>query len=293
MTTHSDPSPPAPDTTARRIKPHQVVIVLGCLIGLFTLVSGIVPQFTGWTDDNSPSREVFGGIPGALQVAFYTVIPVMIVWGAIAFADRVRNWERGGPDRRRTTPKNATRRFADFRSGVYMRTLLRDPAAGAMHSMIYFGFLALLGVTTVLEIDHQMPVDAKFLHGTTYLAYSLFADAAGVVFTVGIVWAIVRRYVQRPYRIRIKTKPEYAAILGTFLVIGVSGFFAEAFRIAEIDQPSYEKWSFVGYPLSQLFNGLSVDTLDQWHQIMWALHVLAFVVFLALLPITMLRHMFT
>src|SRR3954449_8312712 len=293
MTTHSDPSPPASDTTARRIKPHQVVIVLGCLIGLFTLVSGIVPQFTGWTDDNSPSREVFGGIPGALQVAFYTVIPVMIVWGAIAFADRVRNWERGGPDRRRTTPKNAGRRFADFRSGVYMRTLLRDPAAGAMHSMIYFGFLALLGVTTVLEIDHQMPPDAKFLHGTTYLAYSLFADAAGVVFTVGIVWAIVRRYVQRPYRIRIKTKPEYAAILGTFLVIGVSGFFAEAFRIAEIDQPSYEKWSFVGYPMSQLFNGLSVDTLDRWHQIMWALHVLAFVVFLALLPITMLRHMFT
>jgi Fe-S oxidoreductase/nitrate reductase gamma subunit len=292
MTTHSDPSPPAPDTT-KRIKPHQVVIVIGCLTGLFTLVSGIVPQFTGWQDDNSLSREVFGGVPGALQVAFYTVIPVMIVWGAIAFADRVRNWERGGPDRRRTTPKNAGRRFADFRSGVYMRTLLRDPAAGAMHSMIYFGFLALLGVTTVLEIDHQMPPDAKFLHGTTYLAYSLFADAAGVVFTVGIVWAIVRRYVQRPYRIRIKTKPEYAAILGTFLVIGVSGFFAEAFRIAEIDEPSYEKWSFVGYPMSQLFNGLSLDTLDRWHQITWVLHVLAFVVFLALLPITMLRHMFT
>src|SRR3954465_6713415 len=293
MTTHSDPSPPASDATARRIKPHQVVIAIGCFVGLFTLVSGIVPQFPDWADDNKPSREVFGGVPGALQVAFYTVIPVMIVWGAIAFADRVRNWERGGPDRRRTTPKNAGRRFADFRSGVYMRTLLRDPAAGAMHSMIYFGFLALLGVTTVLEIDHQMPPDAKFLHGTTYLAYSLFADAAGGIFTIGIVWAIVRRYVQRPYRIRIKTKPEYAAILGTFLVIGVSGFFAEAFRIAEIDQPSYEKWSFVGYPMSQLFNGLSVDTLDQWHQITWVLHVLAFVVFLALLPITMLRHMFT
>ena len=34
-----------------------------------------------------------------------------------------------------------------------------------MHSMIYFGFLVLLGVTTVLEIDHQMPEDLKFLHG--------------------------------------------------------------------------------------------------------------------------------
>jgi Fe-S oxidoreductase/nitrate reductase gamma subunit len=293
MSTHSDPSPPSTDVARKRIKPHQLVIGIGCFMGLFTLVSGILPQITNWHDAESPSREVFGGIPGALQVAFYTVIPVMLVWGAIVFADRVRNWERGAPDRRRTTPKNVKRRLADFRSGVYMRTLMRDPAAGLMHSMIYFGFLALLGVTTVLEVDHQMPESAKFLHGKTYLAYSLFGDFAGLVFLGGIVWAILRRYVQRPYRIRIKTKPEYAAILGTFFVVGVSGFFAEAFRIAEIGQPSYEKWSFIGYPLSQLFNGMSTDNLIRWHQIMWSLHVVAFLVFLALLPITMLRHMFT
>jgi Fe-S oxidoreductase/nitrate reductase gamma subunit len=262
-------------------------------MGLFTLVSGILPQITKWHDDNTPSREVFEGIPGALQVGFYTVIPAMLVWGAIVFADRVRNWERGAPDRRRTTTKNVKRRLADFRAGVYMRTLLRDSAAGLMHSMIYFGFLALLGVTTVLEVDHQLPERAKFLHGKTYLGYSMFADFAGLVFMGGIVWAILRRYVQRPYRIRIKTKPEYAAILGTFFLIGASGFFAEAFRIAEIDQPAYEKWSFVGYPLSQLFDGLAPHTLTQWHQIMWSLHVVGFLIFLALLPITMLRHMFT
>ena len=293
MTTHSDPSPPVAENGRKRFKPHQLVIGIGCFMGLFTLVSGILPQITDWHDDKSPSREVFGGIPGALQVAFYTVIPVMLVWGAIVFADRVRNWERGAPDRRRTTTKNFARRLADFRAGVYMRTLLRDSAAGLMHSLIYFGFLALLGVTTVLEVDHQMPERAKFLHGKTYLAYSFFGDIAGVVFMIGIVWAILRRYVQRPYRIRIKTKPEYAAILGTFFLIGASGFFAEAFRIAEIDQPSYEKWSFIGYPLSQLFNGLSIDNLDRWHQIMWSVHVVGFIMFLALLPITMLRHMFT
>jgi Fe-S oxidoreductase/nitrate reductase gamma subunit len=293
MSTHLDGSPPNSSTNRKRIKPHQLVIGIGCFMGLFTLVSGILPQITKWHDDKSPSRAVLGGIPGALQVAFYTVIPVMLVWGALAFADRVRNWERGAPDRRRTTTKNVKRRLADFRAGVYMRTLLRDSAAGLMHSMIYFGFLALLGVTTVLEVDHQMPTGAKFLHGKTYMGYSMFADSAGLVFLGGIVWAILRRYVQRPYRIRIKTKPEHAAILGTFLLIGVSGYFAEAFRIAEIDRPGYERWSFVGYPLSKLFDGLATDTLTRWHQIMWSLHVVGFVVFLALLPITMLRHMFT
>ena len=102
----------------------------------------------------------------------------------------------------------------DFRAGVYMQTLLRDPAAGVMHSLIYFPFLVLLAVTTVLEINHQLPESAKFLHGDVYQAYAFVGDAAGVLFLVGVFWAIVRRYVQRPYRIRIKTKPEHAVILG-------------------------------------------------------------------------------
>ncbi|NBN90948.1 MAG: 4Fe-4S dicluster domain-containing protein, partial [Actinobacteria bacterium] len=212
-------------------------------------------------------------------------------------ADRVRNWERGAPDRRRTTPKNVKRRLADYRAGVYMRTLLRDSAAGLMHSMIYFGFLVLLGVTTVLEIDHQMPESLKFLHGRVYQAYAMIGDLAGVVFTVGVIWAILRRYVQRPYRIRIKTKPEHAAILGVLLGIGVTGFGAEAFRIAEQSASGtnmdFEKWSFVGYPLAQIFDGASVGTLENWHQIWWVAHVLTFVAFLLLLPITMLRHIFT
>ena len=104
-----------------------------------------------------------------------------------------------------------------------MQTLLRDPAAGVMHSLIYFSFLILLAVTTVLEINHQMPESAKFLHGDVYQGYSLVGDVAGALFLVGVVWAIVRRYVQRPYRIRIKSKPEHAVILGTFLAIGVTG----------------------------------------------------------------------
>ncbi|MGD9997650.1 MAG: heterodisulfide reductase-related iron-sulfur binding cluster [Ilumatobacteraceae bacterium] len=292
MSTHAAAESEA-TTGDKRFRPHQLVIVLGIAIGVFTLLSGIVPLITEWHDEKTPSRKVFINIPGPLQIAFYTLVPALLVWGAFAFAERVRNWERGAPDRRRTTLKNAKHRMADFRAGVYMRTLLRDPAAGVMHSLIYFGFLILLGVTTVLEVDHQLPEDLKFLHGKTYLGYSLVGDGAGVVFLVGIVWAIVRRYVQRPYRIRIKSKPEHALILGTFLVIGVSGFFAEAFRIALIDRPNYEKWSFVGYPLSRAFEGMSTNDLELWHQILWSAHVVSFLVFLAILPVTMLRHMFT
>jgi Fe-S oxidoreductase/nitrate reductase gamma subunit len=289
-------TPPA-TSGPKRLKPHQLVIGIGVFMGLFILVSGLLPLLTGWKSDSPIHREVFGGIPGPMKVAFYTVIPVIIVWGALRFADRVRNWERGAPDRRRTTPKNVKRRLADFRAGVYMRTLLRDSAAGLMHSMIYFGFLVLLGVTTVLEVDHQMPESLKFLHGDVYRGYALVGDVAGVVFTAGVVWAIVRRYIQRPYRIRIKSKADHAIGLAVLLAIGVTGFTTEMFRIAtnrvEGLNVDHEQWSVVGYPLSKLVDGASLDTLQLWHQINWVAHVLAFVAFLGILPITMLRHMFT
>ncbi|HEY5664661.1 MAG TPA: heterodisulfide reductase-related iron-sulfur binding cluster [Ilumatobacter sp.] len=294
MTTHAD----TPDASApQRIKPHHLALVLGVGIAVFTVISGIVPLITGWHNDNAIHREVFVNVPGPLKVVFYTVIPVMLVWGAFQFSNRMKNWERGAPAQRRTTVKNAKRRAADFRAGVYMQTLLRDSAAGLMHSMIYFGFLVLMGVTTILEVDHQLPEELKFLHGRTYQAYAFVGDAAGLVFTVGIVWAILRRYVQRPYRIRIKSKPEHAVILSTFLVIGVSGFTSEMFRIAlgtaSGEDMSWERYSFIGYPLAQTVDGLSVGALETWHQWMWIAHVVAFVVFLAILPVTMLRHVFT
>src|SRR5690606_18655894 len=226
-----------------------------------------------------------------LKLAFYTIIPVLFVYGAVVFSWRVRNWQRGGPDKRDLTPKNAKRRLERLRAGLYMQTLLRDPAAGVMHSMIYFGFLVLLAVTSVLEINHQLPESMKFLHGDVYKAYAFVGDLAGVVFTAGVVWAIVRRYVQRPYRIRIKSKPEHAVILGTLLAIGVTGHLAEMFRIALDGRPDFEKWSFIGYPLSALVEDLG--SISGWHQAMWIAHVATFIAFLVILPTTMLRHIFT
>jgi Fe-S oxidoreductase/nitrate reductase gamma subunit len=276
---------------ARRVAPHAVVVGIGVVVALVTVASGVAATALQWHDDKPIQREVFVNVPSAWKLVFYTVLPVLLVYGAVIFALRVKNWERGGPDDRSTTRKNVRRRLEDFRAGVYMQTLLRDPAAGVMHSLIYFNFLILLAVTTVLEINHQMPESAKFLHGNVYEAYALVGDVAGALFLVGVVWAIVRRYVLRPYRIRTKSKPEHAVILGTFLAIGVTGFGTEAFRIALVGRPGFEKWSVIGYPLSGLVDGSG--NLAGWHQGWWLAHVVSFLLFLVILPVTMLRHMFT
>src|SRR3954467_15769392 len=274
-----------------RVRPHHLVVGFGVFWALFSIGSGVGPLIFGWFDDSPVQREVFVNIPGPWKLAFYTLLPVIFVYGSVLFANRVKNWERGAPDSRATTASTAPKRLADFRAGVYMQTLLRVPAAGAMHSLIYFSFLILFAVTVVSQIQDQVPEGMKFLHGTTYQAYSFVGDAAGLLFVVGVGWALLRRYGQRPYRIRIKSKPEHLLILGVFLVLGISGFLAEAFRIAFLGRPDFEKWSFVGYSLSWLFRNM--DNAHGWQQATWATHVVAFFVFLAILPVTMIRHMFT
>jgi Fe-S oxidoreductase/nitrate reductase gamma subunit len=281
----------APPAGRGRVRASHVALGVGVALALVTIVSGVVPAVVEWHRESRIGRAVFVDVPPAFQVVFYVVMPVLFLAGAWLFALRVRNWERGQPDDRSTTTRNVGRRIRDFRAGVYMQTLLRDPAAGLMHSFIYFGFIFLFICTLILEADHQMPRRLEFLHGNVYRFYAAFGDAAGVMFLVGILWAIGRRYGQRPYRIRIKTKPEDAFILGLFLFLGLSGFVVEGLRIALVGRPSFERFSFVGYPLSYLFR--DSHHLSGWHQSLWAAHVVGFFTFLVILPITKMRHMFT
>jgi Fe-S oxidoreductase/nitrate reductase gamma subunit len=280
---------------ARRFpwKPGAVVLVVGGLVAAGAIASGVVPRVTEWSDTSRVARPVFADIPDPIYWLFYATVAAMLFVCAWLAAIRVRNYLRGGPDDRRTTRANVHRRLREFRSGVWMRTLLRDPAAGAMHACIYFGFLVLFAATVVLEIDHQLPPSLKFLHGSVYEAYKATDNTFGIVFLVGLVWAVGRRYLQRPYRIRIKTKPEDAVILGTFLVIGVTGFLVEGFRIALAGRPHFEQWSYVGWGLSSLWSDWSHGTLSDLHRTMWVTHFAAFIAFLVILPTTKLRHMFT
>jgi ferredoxin len=226
-------------------------------------------------------------VPAVVVAIFYVTVAAFLGLAGYLFALRVRNWERGAWERR-TGPWR--RRLHAARQGLTMRTLLRDPASGLMHSAIYFGFIVLFLGTVTLEIDHLLPNNLKFLHGVVYQAYSAVLDAFGLVFLGGLAWAALRRYGQRPWRLRSKTRPEDGWILVTLAAIGVTGMAVEAARIALAGRPDFETWSFVGYPLSYL---VPVDRAAGIHQGLWVAHVATFLAFLVVLPSTKLRHMIT
>jgi len=274
------------ETPSRKITASRMIGVLGAL--------SVVGTFALWWLGSLPDeprfeigRHVFGNIPSVVVAVFYWTVAVALGITVYLFALRAKNWERGARDDRRRMLKQ---RLHAAREGLQMRTLLRDPAAGLMHSAIYYGFIVLFLGTVTLEIDHLAPNNLKFLEGGVYQVYSLILDVFAVVFLLGIGWAVVRRYGQRPWRLRSKTKPEDGWILLTLGAIGLTGLAVEAARITVDGRPDFETWSFVGYPLSYLVPQASASGI---HQALWITHVVAFVAFLVVLPTTKLRHMIT
>ncbi|MCB2223466.1 MAG: 4Fe-4S dicluster domain-containing protein [Actinobacteria bacterium] len=274
------------------MEPRRRITVSKVLIGL--AVAAPLGTMALWWLGSLPDhyhpeigRTVFGHVPDLVVALFYIGAAVFLGLAFYLFALRARNWERGSSEAR--TGRWAARARELWR-GLSMQSVLEERAAGVMHSLIYYGFVLLFIGTIIVEIDHLLPGNLKFVEGGFYQAFSAVLDAAAVALLVGVLWAAVRRWVARPWRLRGKTKPEDAWILLVLGLIGATGLATEAARIALEGRPDFEVWSFAGYGLSYLFPS---SVAAGAHQVAWISHALTFVAFLVMLPTTKLRHALT
>ena len=155
----------------------------------------------------------------------------------------------------RSLPK---RLYYSIGTGITKRKSIQWPSFIA-HSMIMLGFLG-AAIATVISTIHEWFLHEELLVGPLYIAYSLFADVAGLLLFLGTVLALMRRYLmERDYYARAGYEDLFLLLL--LLWVSVSGFFVEALRIvyglvnqAEI---GFEIFSFIGYPLALVLQGLS------------------------------------
>ena len=278
----------------RKLRPHHLILGFWLVLAAAFGLSGVVSTITQQHDDSPVSREVFGNIPGAWKLA------ALHVHGRHPRVDRRRSSATGsatgsgaGPTTAGPPRKNAKRRFGDFRAGVYMQTLLRDPAAGIMHSLIYFSFLVLLRVTTVLEINHQVPESWKFLHGDVYQAYAVgrrrrrrhAARRRGV----GDRPPLRAAALPHPHQVQARARghprhvPRCSASRASWPRPTAS---------PSPSRPDFEQFSFVGYPL-QPARWTAPATSPAGTRSGGSPTSPASSPSCVLLPVTMLRHMFT
>ncbi|OPY84933.1 MAG: succinate dehydrogenase/fumarate reductase iron-sulfur subunit [Smithella sp. PtaU1.Bin162] len=175
----------------------------------------------------------------------------------------------------------------------------KDPFPGIMHGLIFFGFFVLIfgAAFDAGEFHITEPLfNWSFLRGDFYLGFSFLMEVFGLCVLLGVVLALLRRYVFRPERLGYKgtpdNTPDDAIVLILIGAIIVTGFIIEALRIY-VTNPSWEKWSFVGWWLARGLTGIDYGTAKILHKISWWLHALLALGFIAYIPYSRLLHMIT
>ncbi|MFZ8846762.1 MAG: respiratory nitrate reductase subunit gamma, partial [Candidatus Hydrothermia bacterium] len=156
------------------------------------------------------------------------------------------------------------------------------------HILIFWSFV-ILTITTAL-VGIQMDFGIKFIYGNFYLFLSFISDLAGILLIIALILALFRRLFFLPSYLRNILEDNLILIL--LLALAVQGFLIEGLRIAYFKM-EFEKVSFVGYLISNLFYNFSKEEISFLHRILWNIHAWTTMLFIAYVPYSKLSHIFT
>src|SRR5437870_4306198 len=82
MATDTQVEAAAADSAKGRIRPHQLVFGIGVVVAVGTAMSWVLSNVIfDFQEKSHIHREVFGDIPDAWVVVFYSLTPILILYG--------------------------------------------------------------------------------------------------------------------------------------------------------------------------------------------------------------------
>lgn len=234
------------------------------------------------------TREEFLHIGDGKYVFYFLIyLSLAIMIGQIVL--RIRAWKQG-------KPVTWSQGFKVWLGNVWQYILLqrkvrtsRRKSGAPMHLLLFYGFLSLFLATVLLAAATYAPLLGlpNWHKGAYYLAYETIFDLLGLLFVIGVVWALFRRIKMdkaegRP--ILTSAWTDYAT-LALLLVVGLTGYWLEAARIS-VNPHDWDRSSVVGYALAQVQGPVSVG----FYQFVWWFHMTWIFVFFAVLPRMRIRH---
>ena len=166
--------------------------------------------------------------------------------------------------------------------------------SGALHSMIYWGFIV-LQVRTLNFLLKGISEDIALEHLFGYL-YDITVrapmDMFNILVLVGCGMAAWQRRFWKPARMTFNMDAWLILFFIAFLM--VTDIFTNSFEIAT-DPQGGEKWSFLAYGLSRVWEtiGLSRGTEEGLLNFFWFAHLYDFLAFLNYLPYSKHSHVLT
>ncbi|HEX8968997.1 MAG TPA: (Fe-S)-binding protein [Chloroflexota bacterium] len=240
-----------------------------------------------------PTRQIGWNVGELAFAVMYVLVAVQALALGYAFTRRYLRWRRGRPFGPIDRVGERLRQVAAV--ALLHRRLIRPGFvyAGVMHLFIFWGFVMLFIGTLIvlLEADIVRPYfGASFYQGTFYAVYKLVINLFGLLFVIGLLMAVYRRYLQHQPRFR-RSLSDDAIVLGLLLFLGLSGFGLEALRLsATRDAAAPIHW--VVYPLTLALDGVDPSVLASVHGVTWWSHMLANTALLVYIPASKLAHMF-
>src|SRR4051812_20365593 len=178
--------------------------------------------------------------------------------------------------------------------GIAQKKILRDPIAGPMHALIFWGFMVLTAGTieiVVAGVFHGFSY-ALFLPATLYRAYSASPDVFSLLVIAAVGFALYRRLVLHPKRLEGDSLEHTDALIILSMIMGlmVTLLLFTAFDLV-VDPAAYGAEKVVSRPLAMVFGSVTPAAAAQVAaRVFWWAHALLILVFLNYLPYSKHLH---
>ncbi|MEJ5304348.1 MAG: (Fe-S)-binding protein [Ignavibacteria bacterium] len=166
--------------------------------------------------------------------------------------------------------------------------LLREPVAGLMHAFIFWGFCVLLIVVIESIIQGFVPsFSFNFLKGI-YTLITFTQDLFGVLVLVGVLIAVLRRFVFKIKRLHSEKDGNLdAAFILTLITIVIVSMFGQ-----NIHSPHWDIYSFRFFS-DFLRESLEIKKSYINFEYFWWIHIVTILIFLNYLPYSKHLHVLT
>jgi Fe-S oxidoreductase len=227
----------------------------------------------------------------AENVVFLFVLVVAAGFFALNVQRLVRYMRLGKPEQRTDQPFR--RLWNVLRVGIAQTKILREPIAGAMHALIFWGFMVLTAGTIEFLIAGVFPgfSYAQLLPETLYHGYELSQDGFALLVLGAIGFAYFRRLVLRPRRL----DGDNIEHLDAYLILGMIGSLMLTYLLAgaflSVARPgSLEMTRFASLGIGRAFQGMDPDSAWIGYRVNWWAHAILVLAFLNYLPYSKHLH---
>lgn len=174
--------------------------------------------------------------------------------------------------------------------------LLRDPVAGVIHLMIFWGFLIFSFAVIESIIQGFLPSFSLSFLGVFYTFITLSKDIFGLFVLFAVIFSLYRRFIQKIPRLDVDKsgKIDAAFILFMILFVAISMYGYNSAAIAENNFIYHQnEYRPISKAIANFLFLKSEFDFNLIYEIFWWIHILIIFVFLNFLPYSKHLHVLT